>query len=170
VTPLQKVAMGLIIVALRVSAGGYDLIADPLGWLLVISGALQLRAQLPAGGTVVGLAALSAVLSLALYPPQVTSALHTDTSVSWLASVPEIAFVIALTGSLAKVAEKAADPTAGRFGTLRWVFVALLFAPVVVYGGQVPALVVPVAVIAVAAIVYLIYLLFKVSKRAWATA
>jgi hypothetical protein len=159
--------MGLIIVALRVSAGGYDLIADPLGWLLVISGMLELRERLPGGGTIVGLAALSGVLSLILYPPQVSSVL--DSSVSWLASLPEIAFAVALSGSLAKVAEQAGDRNAGRFGTLRWVFVALLFAPVVVYGGQVPALVVPVAVIAVAAIVYLVYLLFKVSKRAWAT-
>lgn len=160
--------MGLVIVALHVSAHGYDLIADPFGWLLVISGVRQLGARLRGSDTAFGLAALSGGLSLIVYPPQVTSSL--DSSVSWLASVPEIAFIIVLCGSLAVMAEQADDNTAGRFGKLRWVFVALLAAPVLVYGGQEPALVVPVAAVAVAAIVYLIYLLFRVSRREWTAA
>ena len=38
VKPLQAVGMGLVIVVLTVPVAGYDVLADPLGWLLVLVG------------------------------------------------------------------------------------------------------------------------------------
>ena len=43
--PLQSIAMGLVIIALRAEFGGYDALADPLGWLLVLLGVRTLPVE-----------------------------------------------------------------------------------------------------------------------------
>jgi hypothetical protein len=49
VTPLQKVAMGLVIVLVDAFFGGYDAVPDPVGWAMVLAGVLPLRARLDGG-------------------------------------------------------------------------------------------------------------------------
>ena len=42
--------MGLVIVVVSARFGGYDALADPVGWALVVAGLLPLRTGLPLGG------------------------------------------------------------------------------------------------------------------------
>ena len=49
VKPLQAVAMGLVIVLLGATVSGYDLLADPVGWLLVLVGLATLPVPGPRG-------------------------------------------------------------------------------------------------------------------------
>ena len=160
--------MGLLIVLLDVSVNGYDMVPDALGWVLVFTGVLQLRAALDNAGTLLALAALAGAVSVALFFPAVLDAV--PASGQWLLSLPEVAFSIVLCGSVARLVEHDEPTVASRMRGLRWFFVALAFAPALVYGGRVAALVLPIAVVAVAANVYLVYLVFKVSRKEYALA
>jgi hypothetical protein len=157
VTPQQKVAMGFVLVLVDASFAGYDGLPDPVGWGLVIAGVLALRPQLRGAGTLLGLAVLAALVSLATYPPAVGQ--HLSPTLGWLLSLPQLAFCILACSELAAHS----DELRGRFTALRWVFVVVALAPVVVLGGHVSALVVPTAVIAVLAGLYFVYLLFRVN-------
>jgi hypothetical protein len=164
-TPLQKVAMGLVIVVLDAYLAGFDAVPDVLGWVLVLVGLRDLRVTLTGFGTLLSLAGVAAVISAVLLWPGLVGSVPESTG--WLLSLPQLAFCIVLCGSLATLA--AADQDAARrFAVLRWAFVVLVFAPAVLYGGGVDPLRVPIAVVTVAANVYLVYLLFKVSKRPYA--
>jgi hypothetical protein len=172
VTPLQKVAMGLLVVFLRASFGGYDALPDPVGWGLALAGLWQLRGQLPNGPTVVALAAISSAVSIPLVLPALEDRLTAPGQ--WALSLPQTAFCVVLCSALAasepasehEAFSGVADAVRGRFAALRWVFVAIGAAPVLVYGGGLDALAGPVALLAVLANVYLVYLLLRVSGRA----
>ena len=43
--PLQSIAIGLVIIALRAEFGGYDALVDPVGWLLVLLGVRTLPVE-----------------------------------------------------------------------------------------------------------------------------
>jgi hypothetical protein len=167
VTPLQKVAMGLVIVLLDVPFHGYDAIPDPLGWVLVVVGVLQIRELLRGSGTLLAVAGLSLVVSLVVYLPQVGA--HLSPSMGWLLSVPQLAFTFLLCADLARTGAGADAPEAGRFRVMRWVFLVVAAAPTLALGAHLDRLVVPIATLAVLATVYLVYLLFKVSQRTWTT-
>lgn len=164
-TPLQKVAIGLVIVFLSARFAGYDALADPVGWGLVVAGLLPLRSRIPLGGSALTLAVVAGLVAVPLVLPAVAGGL--TPSGQWGASLPQTLFCIVLCSSLATVADRAGDPEARRFGLLRWVFVAVAVGPVLVYGGGVDALTAPVAVLAVLANVVLVYLLFAVSRRGY---
>lgn len=164
-TPLQKVAMGLVIVFLSARFAGYDALPDPVGWGLVVAGLLPLRSRLPQGGSLVTLAALAGVMSLPLVLPAVSDRL--SASGQWGVSVPQTTFCLLLCVSLATLAERAGEREARRLVALRTGYVVVLVGPVLVYGGGVDALAVPVAVLSVLANVALVYLTFTVSKRPW---
>jgi hypothetical protein len=165
VTPLQKVAMGLVIVFLHAPIGGYDALPDPLGWALVIAGVWPLRARIPSGDTATTLAVLAGLISLPLVVPSLDERL--TPSGQWGVSVPQTVFCLVLAISLSTLAERDSEPEAKRFALLRTAYIAALIGPVLVYGGGVTALAVPVAVLAVLANVALVYLTFKVSKRSY---
>ncbi|MGZ4485795.1 MAG: hypothetical protein ACXVW8_15830, partial [Nocardioidaceae bacterium] len=162
-TPLQKVAMGLVIVVLDpLFFGGWDGLPDPLGWALVIAGLLALRPAVRNTDTLLWTAVLAGAVSVATYPPQVTAALAP--SVGWLVSLPQVAFCLMLSGALA--------PYAGdlerRLSLMRWVFLAVALFPVLVLGGGVERLLVPTAALAVLSTLYLVYLLFRLAGRPFA--
>lgn len=154
--------MGFVIVLVDASFFGYDGLPDPVGWGLAIAGLLTLRGHLRGAETMLGVAVLCGLVSLATYPPAVGQ--HLSPSLGWLLSLPQLAFGILTCSVLAPHSEE----LRGRFLVLRWVFVALAAAPVVVLGGGVAALTTPTAVAAVLADVYFVYLLFRVSKRDFA--
>jgi hypothetical protein len=159
VTPLQKVAMGFVIVLLDAPFGGYDGLPDPVGWGLVIAGLLSLRGLLRGADTLLGVAILSGLVSLVTYPPAVGE--HLDPSLGWLLSLPQLAFSLLTCSALAPP-----NPDLERrFLFLRWVFVALAVAPVLVFGGGLDRLTTPTAVVAVLADLYFVYLVFRVSRR-----
>jgi hypothetical protein len=166
VAPLQKVAMGLVVVVLGARFGGVDALPDPLGWLLVVAGLLPLRRDVPLDGWLVALAALAGLVSVPLVLPGVRDGL--DPSTGWALSLPQTVFCAVLCGSLGVAAARAGDRRTGRLGVLRWAFVVAGLGPVLVYGGGLGGLVAPLAVLVVLAEVVLVWTLFAVSRRPWA--
>lgn len=158
-TPLQGIAMGLVIVLVDASFGGYDGVPDPVGWLLVLWGLGRLRTVVAERRGLLVLAALCLVVSIVTYPPQVAERL--DESGGWALSLPQLAFSFALATALAPLSgwlEK-------RFRVMRGVFVVLAVAPAVVIGGDLEALRSPLAFAVAAANVYFVYLLFQASAQ-----
>jgi hypothetical protein len=163
VTPLQKVAMGLVIVFVSARFGGYDVLADPVGWALVVAGLLAFGVRLPLAGTALTAAVVAGLVALPLAVPQLDDEL--TASGQWAVSLPQAVFCIVLCTSLTALAERSGAAESLRWGVLRWLFVAVAAGPVLVYGGGLDALATPLAVLAVLANVALVYYLFKVSRR-----
>jgi hypothetical protein len=171
---LRYLAMGLVIVFLRADFGGYDALADPVGWALVLWSLWGLRGRLANTDVLLWVASLALVASLATYPPAVADRL--TASGQWGVSLPQIAFCLVLCGSLATWARSTvaagtqAGPVAARatsrarwLDLLRWVYVAVALGPVLVFGGGVERLTSAVAVLSVVANLALVYLTFAVS-------
>ena len=158
--------MGLVLVLVDAFFVGYDAVPDVLGWVLVCVGVHALRHRLAGSDTLLGVAALAGVISAVLFWPSVDEAI--SESGGWILSVPQLVFCVILCGSVADLADADNPSRAARFRTLRWVFVALAVAPVLLYGGGLTVLRTPIAVVAVVANVYLVYLLFMVSKKTYA--
>lgn len=157
-TPLQKVAMGLVIVLVDAGFSGWDAVPDPLGWLLVVLGLLGLRESIDASALLT-LAALAGAISLAVAYP----AVHEDLadSTGWLLSLPQLAFAFLLCIEVGRLVAGLRPDLARRLLGLRWVFLLVAVGPVLLYGGGVALLLVPLALVAVAAGVYQIYLIFR---------
>jgi hypothetical protein len=167
---LRYLAMGLVIVFLRADFGGYDALADPVGWGLVIWSLWGLRGRLANTDVLLWVATIALAASAATYPPAVSERL--TASGQWGVSLPQIGFCLVLCGSLATWARStvAAGGGPGRASSrarwldlLRWVYLAVAVGPVVVLGGGVEQLTSAVAVLSVVANVALVYLTFAVS-------
>lgn len=158
-TPLQKVAMGLVLTIADPSIGGYDAVPDVLGWVLVVMGLLGLRDRLPAS-PMVPLALTAGAVSLVLVR---FDWLHgAPESTGWVLSLPQFAFSFVLSSRLAGVV---GERLGRRFRGLRWAFVAAAAGPVLLFGGGVDLLLLPLAVLAVAANLYLVFLLFRAASQ-----
>ena len=163
-SPLQKVAMGLVIVFLRAELGGIDALPDPVGWALVLAGTWSMRAVLVDVDVLLWVGSVAAVISVGLFVPALDDRL--SPSGQWAASLPQTVFCLVLCGSLAALARPvggAPAVRARRLELLRWVFLAVGVGPVLVYGGGVVALAPPLAALAVLANVALVYYTFAVS-------
>src|ERR1700754_4329079 len=102
--------MGFVIIALSVRVNGeYDVIADPIGWLLVLQGLGQLPAGLPHRPALRSLGLVALVMSVVLWFPALANGLEdTDESLLWAATLPQLAFVALLCRALAVLADDAA--------------------------------------------------------------
>jgi hypothetical protein len=158
-TPLQKIAMGMVITLVDAIIAGYDAVPDVLGWVLVVMGLIELRDRMTVS-TLLPLAVIAGIVSLASIRPSLLEDLPESTG--WLLSLAQIAFSFVL---CAEVAPLVSDPLARRFLVLRWVFLVVGAGPVLLYGGGVDILLVPLAVLSVATGVYLVYLLFRASTE-----
>lgn len=169
--PLQAIAMGLVIIALSAKVNGYDLLADPLGWLLVLHGVRLLPADVPRRDTIHAIGIVAALVSVALWFPAVADGLSdTDDSLVWAATLPQIAFVALLCVELSVQADAAGDAKAARWlRTARTLTIAIGVLPIVVYPIE-PDLLLPLILVAVITIVLVIVLLFSYSARPWSTA
>lgn len=168
--PLQSIAMGLVIVAMVAKVGGgYDVLPDPVGWLLVLHGLGRLPACLPHRPALSTLGFLALVMSVVLWFPGLADGLErTDELLLWAANLPQLAFVAVLCRALSLAA--AAEP--GRAHWLRTaaaltVVAALL--PVVVLGAGASPLLTVMAVGASVVLLLVIVLLFRYSSRPWAS-
>lgn len=161
-TPLQKVAVGLVIVVLQARFGGWDALPDPVGWAFVVAGLLALRGLVRGTDSLLWAAGLAAAVSVVTYPPAVQSRL--SDSAGWILSLPQTGFCLLLCLALAPYAEQLER----RLLLLRWVFLVVALLPVVVLGGGVDRLLVPTAALAVLATLYLVYLLFRLAGRPFA--
>ena len=179
-TPLQRVAMGLVVVVVD-TLGGYDLLPDVLGWALVLWG----LAGLP--GDRSGLrysAVVAAVTSVVLYPPAVHEPLaDADPSLQWAASLPDLVFALLLARALLRLAQPGAQPgarlipeppgdrtLAGRMRLLVTVIGVLAVAPVLVFAAGAEDLL-PAATLLVQLMwLWLIWNLFAFHARPWLNA
>ena len=133
--------MGYVIIALFARQGGYDLLPDPLGWVLVLLGVRRLPDPIDRA-TLSYVGALALLVSVPLWFPDVLDAIaREDASLAWAANLPALGFAALLFRQLSRAAQAAGAPTAqmvlqGLF-TLTLV-VALL--PVLVFGGDLTVL------------------------------
>jgi hypothetical protein len=166
-TPLQRVAMGLVIVVVD-TLGGYDLLPDVAGWALVLWGVGGLPG--PDRGGLRGAALVAAVTSMALYPPAVHEPLaDADPSLQWAASLPDLVFALLLTRTLMRLARPTDRRTAARMRVLVIAFAVLAVAPVLVFAAGAERLL-PAATLLVQVLwVWLVWNLFAVNTRPYAT-
>jgi hypothetical protein len=166
VKPLQSIAMGLVIIAISARAGGYDLLPDPVGWLLVLQGLGQLPDTLPHRPALRTLGFLALVMSVVLWFPGLADGLEsTDESLLWAANLPQLAFVALLCRALADLA----DPPAARWlRTAAALTVVAALLPVVVLGADESALLGVMVVGSAAVLVLVVVLLFRYAGRPWA--
>jgi hypothetical protein len=182
-SPLQRIAMGLVIVLVPANFPHdphpawefYDALPDPIGWLLVLSGVRALRGHLDVD--LLGwLGWVAFAVSVPLWFPQLNHLLvpeyndRIEVSFQWFLSLPQTVFSLVLArriGSLAELQQPRDRFVAGRYGVLTWAFAALLVLPVVAYGGGLDSLVTPTLVgIGVVNVVF-VYYLFRVHRRTW---
>lgn len=171
-TPLQRVAMGLVVVVVD-TLGGYDLLPDVLGWALVLWG----LAGLP--GDRSGLrysAVVAALTSVVLYPPAVHERLaDAGPSLQWAASLPDLVFALLLARALMRLAAPAGEPVrnrrlAGRMRLLVTVAGMLAVAPVIVFAAGAEELL-PAATLLVQLMwLWLVWNLFAFHARPWLNA
>jgi hypothetical protein len=144
VRPLHAVALGLVVVAIYARAGEYDLLPDPIGWLLVLLGlkALTSRVDVPLQGIAWVLGALAVLASAALSVPDVFDWFEdADPALRWAMDVPALAFCAVLCHGLAQTARAARATAAAAW--FQWTaigFCLSVLAPVIVIGGGVDSL------------------------------
>jgi hypothetical protein len=182
-SPLQRIAMGLVIVFLPAGFPQhpdpvwevYDALPDPVGWLLVLAGVRALRGHLDVDA-VTWLAWVAFAISVPLWFPQLNHLLvpeyndSIDVSFQWFLSLPQTAFSLALARAVGRRAELQQPRdrfVAGRYGVLTWAFAALVVLPVIAYGGGVDALVDPTLVAIGLVNLAFVYYLFRVHRREW---
>jgi hypothetical protein len=168
VKPLQAVAMGLVVVLLTAPVHGYDLLADPLGWVLVLVGLSAV--PVVARGTLQRLASLALLVSVVVWVPAARDRLNvTDASLAWAASIPELLTVIVLLHRLAGVAREAGDDAARRWlQTARTLMVVVALLPPVVLGGGLDSLVDAATLVGSLSLALVVVLLFLYAGRPWA--
>lgn len=165
--PLQAVAMGLVIVGIR--AGHWDLLPDPLGWLLVLHGLRRLPHAIPYRASQLTTAALALLVSIPLWVPSLADRLDdADPSLRWAANLPELGFLVVLCLGLGDLARTAGDP--GPFRTWRTIAtlgVACALLPILVWGGGIEGLELPSYVLASLTLLAVICLGFSHAGRPW---
>jgi len=175
-SPLQKVAMGMVIVVLFAYFPAhpspdwkrYDALADPLGWVLVLLGMAALVRHDDAFSTSRWCAVLAGVVSIPMWFPQLSHRL--DDSGQWFASLPQIVFGLLLCreiGVLGASQSPADRYVERRFGLLVWGFGLVAVLPVVTLGGGIDQLEGPTQLMSLLVNVAFIWLLFRVHRREW---
>ena len=171
--PLQSMAMGLVVIAIFARVNGdYDLLPDPVGWLLVLHGLSGLPGtvpHLPHRPALRSLGLVALLTSVVLWVPDLARGLEsTDESLLWAATLPQIGFVAVLCTALARVSAAADDRSAASWlRTACTLTVAAGVLPIFVYVAD-PALLVPMLLVALLGLVLTIVLLFRYASRPWA--
>lgn len=178
-SPLQKVAMGLLIVfwTAPFAIGGYawDGLPDPLGWALVLAGAHALHRHVAIQPALwAGWVALLA--SIPQWVPPLFEALLPDedvvaeASIRWAFFLPQAIFCVLLVRAIGQAAieQQPRDSyVAGRFGVLTWATGAIVVLPPVAYGVDDQALIDAALVGIVLVGLVLCFYLFRVHRRTW---
>lgn len=158
--------MGLVIVVLVAKLGGYDALADPLGWLLVLWGVRRM-----ADRAALGMLALGALLvACVVWFPATQELLEdSDPSLRWAINLPQVLFCVLLCRQLSELAGDADDKRARAWLRTTMLFnVLLAVAPVLVLAASADDLLGSVYAAAGGVVLLLIVLLFTYSNRPWA--
>ncbi len=127
--------MGYVVIALFARQGGYDLLADPLGWTLVLLGVSRLPDPI-ARAALLYVGALALVVSVPLWVPSILETVaREDESLAWAADLPALAFAGSLFRQLGQTAQGAGDRTAATvLQGLVSLTVVVALLPVLVFG------------------------------------
>ncbi len=184
-TPLQKIAMGLVVVLVPANFPRdphpawrfYDALPDPVGWVLVLAGLVALGRGSDLDLDVARwLGVLALVVSVPLWFPQVSHLLvpeynpRIEVSFQWFVALPQTLFSLFLVRTIGRAAidEQPRDTyVAGRFGVLTWGLAVMLVLPVVAYGGGVASLENPTLLLIGLVNIAVVYYLFRVHRRRW---
>jgi hypothetical protein len=110
VSPLGLIAYGLLLVDVKVVFGRYDVLVDPVGWVLVLLGLRRMTrsVDVPAPMALTYLGILSLLCSGPLWWPDTARALENgDPSVLWSVGLGELLFQAVLCHALATLAQQA---------------------------------------------------------------
>lgn len=190
-TPLQKIAMGLVIIFIpadfRVGGHVYDALADPIGWLFILSGLKTVRARVDLD-VAYYLAWVAFAISIPLWFPELVEHLPTvnpskagvvlehttshdkvtDPSVLWAFSLPQAGFSLLLAKAISQEAATRHPrdvQVAGRFGVLQWAIGATILLPPIAFAEDIPGLVRWTLIGIGAVSVVFIYQLFRWHRR-----
>lgn len=169
--PLQSIAMGLVIIVLD-TMSAYDVLPDPVGWVLVVLGVRGLPSDLPRRRTLATVALLAGAVSVPLWFPGVADGLYdTHPSLLWAVNLPQLGFAALLCFAVTRRAAAAGDAGAAAWArtTLTGLVVVALL-PVLVFGAGIRSLEVPAYLGASLVLLLLIWQLFSWSSRPWITA
>ncbi|WP_139979632.1 hypothetical protein [Nocardioides litoris] len=170
--PLQAVACGVLLHLLFARLGGYDVLADPLGWVLVLVGLRALPPGFELRSSAIALAVLALVTSVPLWVPGVASAVEdADESLAWAVDLPRFGCYLVLALALSRVALAAGDRgAAGWWSTVVLALAAVVVLPVLVFGGGIDGLA-PLATTLVGLVPTVVLVLLLVhAGRPWAAA
>jgi len=160
--------MGFVVVLLTARAGAYDLLADPLGWVLVLVGLRALPPGVEHQPALRALALAALVVSVLTWVPAVLDRVDDD-SLRWAASLPQLGFVALLAHALMTAAGATGDRRSARWWSgVRTLVLVVAVLPVLVLGGHVSALRDLTGALTVIAPVVVIALLFAHGSRPWA--
>ncbi len=170
--PLQAVGLGFVFLVLVTTVQGYDLYADPVGWVLVLVGVRLLPRAFRHRWLLLYVAGIALVVSVPLWVPAVDDALASaDESIAWALNLPRFGFAALLAFTLARSAQ-----TADARGPATWwrvlglgsAVVAVL--PVLVFGGGLENLDTTAGTLVVVVPLAMTVTLFWHSGRTWAGA
>ena len=177
-SPLQKIAMGLVFLAapsgFQIGDYVWDALPDPIGWLLVLAGVAGLRGHLDVS-TLVPLTWTAFAVSIVQWIPPVFEQLLpadqvAEASIKWAFFLPQALFflvLVRLIGTAGLEQEPRDRYVAGRFGVLLWAAGALILLPAIAFGTQNSDLVDP-TLITIGLVPWVfIYYLFRVHRRTW---
>lgn len=157
---LQTVVMGLVIVFVDVPPDGFDWVADPFGWLLVVIGLAPLRQAVPNHTGLAVTAWICLAFAVVSWPEGSPATL--GPVIGWLFSIPTLAWCFL-------VCDAVADATEGGLRVallgLRNAYAVVVPLPGLVYLGGVDWLATPAEVLILGANVLLLVALWAASSR-----
>lgn len=167
--PLHPVALGLVIIALVVDGSGWDLLPDPLGWLLVLLGTRALPPTVRRRGALLTSAALALVVAAVVWPPAVAERIAaTDDALSWALSLPQLAYLLLLADAARHAAGQAGDRgRAAWFAVAEFLAAAAALLPVLVLGGGLDALAGTAVLTATLALALMVVLTVATARAPW---
>lgn len=176
--PLQPIGLGVVWLVLATPQESVDWFADPVGWLLVLLGMRGLR-SVPGLDRyrptlwIVALVALA--VSVAVWMPAGADWLSdAEPAVGWAADLPRFGFFAVLCHALIPAARESDDPrritAAGWLRTAEIGLVAVMLAPVLVFGAGWDALEGWTGLAAQVLMLLLMVLCFVYASRPWAGA
>ena len=171
--PLQSIAMGMVVILLLVVVGdGYDLLPNPLGWVLVVLGLRRLPPTVELRPVLGWLGLLAGVVSVPLWVPAVVDALDAaDESLAWAVNLPQFGCYLLLAHALSRTAAAAGDKAAATWWRgLALGLGAVIALPVLIFGGGLAELEAPAGLLVGLVPTVMVVLLFVHSGRPWAGA
>ncbi len=168
--PLPWIAAGVLVLFLIVRVRGYDVTADPVGWLLMLYGVSRLPFEPTSRTALLGTGAISAAIALFLWLPAGTDALlAADPALAWAAELPRFAFVALLAHGLARFAAAAHDDEAAVWWRIDLAAAVLAGAlPALWLGVDLDWLAVPAGLCAIGTLVLTGVLAVAHHRRGWA--